>query len=643
MKCPSCQAENRTDSRFCHQCATPLPQEGTPAEPVVQNTLLASFDDLKRGSLFAGRYEVIEELGKGGMGKVYRVFDQKLNEAVALKLIKPEIGFNEKAIQRFKNELKLARKIAHRHVCRLYDLGEAGLVHFLTMEYVEGEDLKAFIRRAGPIATARSVTIAHQIAEGLAEAHRLGVVHRDLKPQNVMIDREGHAKIMDFGLARFMEADGFTGTGVMLGTPEYMSPEQVDLKDVDGRSDIYALGVILYEMVTGRVPFAGETPLSVAIKQKNELAPDVRDTNPLVPEALARIVARCLEKAPAARFQTAEDLIVDLDRLAGELPSVVREMSRSITPQGGSKTAAGVNGAKGRFTGRRRLVFAVPTVALILVASYFLLLHKSPSTRPTPHDPKMIMVKSPAPPSDAAGQAGRIFSRWMDPKIVKEELDSKDLEKALDEVKVYLPEKGPYVEAWNKVSETIRRSQGSENMGRAATGSQAQKLGPAPQAMRGDMQQLLSMVAERQSAQKAMDDMAAMRGRVSGRISAERNFLYRVARFEEGNANDAFAKNDYSGARALYRLLGRIYAASPKGESGKEGVEALRSILASVRTEAGRVPADKVDSWLSSTAKEIETQAEAFAAKNEFENAGGAFVRAAFLYEKIKDAALPAT
>jgi serine/threonine-protein kinase len=244
MKCPACQAENLPDSRFCHKCATPLPKEAEGAISFTE-TLQTPLFEIPRGTLFGGRYDVIEELGKGGMSRVYKVYDQKLKEVVALKLIKPEIGLNEKAIERFRNELKFARKISHRNVCRMYDLGEERFTHFITMEYVEGEDLKSFIKRSGELTIGKAVRIAKQVCEGLAEAHHLGVIHRDLKPQNIMIDREGNARIMDFGIARFLDVQGLTGSGVMVGTPEYMSPEQVELKDVDKRSDIYSLGIIL--------------------------------------------------------------------------------------------------------------------------------------------------------------------------------------------------------------------------------------------------------------------------------------------------------------------------------------------------------------------------------------------------------------
>jgi len=284
-------------------------------------TLRTPVKELATGALFANRYQIIEELGKGGMGRVYRVLDKKVSEEVALKLIKPEIASDSETIERFSTELKLARKISHRNVGRMYELMEEAGLHFITMEYVPGEDLKSFIRRSRQLAVGTAAGIARQICEGLSEAHRLGVIHRDLKPSNIMIDKAGNVRIMDFGIARSLEAKGITGAGMMIGTPEYMAPEQVDGKAADQRSDLYSLGIILFEMLTGRLPFEGETPLSVAVKQKSEKPPDPRAISPQIPDSLSRLILKCLEKSPDRRFQSADEVLAELGRIEKDLPT----------------------------------------------------------------------------------------------------------------------------------------------------------------------------------------------------------------------------------------------------------------------------------------------------------------------------------
>jgi TolB-like protein/Flp pilus assembly protein TadD/predicted Ser/Thr protein kinase len=330
MECPNCNFENPDESRFCNKCATPIPSIGeVSASPT--KTTEKNADELTRGTTFVSRYEVIEELGKGGMGKVYRVFDKKLEEEVALKLIKPEIASNGDSIDRFSNELKFARKIAHRNVCKMYDLGEKEGTNYITMEYVPGESLKSMIGMMGQLSASQVVFIARQVCEGLAEAHHLGVVHRDLKPSNIIVDREGNAHILDFGIARSLRAKRITDPGVMIGTPAYMSPEQVDAKEVDKRSDIYSLGVILYEMTAGRVPFEGDTALSVALKHKTEEPLDPIAFNAQMPLELSRLILKCMEKDKEKRYQDAKELLYDLSKIEEGITTAERKVPKKKT------------------------------------------------------------------------------------------------------------------------------------------------------------------------------------------------------------------------------------------------------------------------------------------------------------------------
>jgi len=341
VKCPKCQHENPDDTIFCGKCATRLP---SPEKAEVTETLETPKEELTTGSTFAERYQIIEELGKGGMGRVYKAHDTKIKEKIALKLIKPEIAKDKKTIERFSNELRLARKVRHKNVCGMFDIGEEKGTHYITMEFVPGEDLRSLIRRIGQLPIGKSIAIAKQICEGLAEAHRLGVVHRDLKSNNIMIDKEGNVRIMDFGIARSIEAKGITGAGVMIGTPEYMSPEQVEGKEVDQRSDIYSLGIILYEMVTGRVPFEGDTPFTIGVKHKSESPKDPKELNTQLPEDQNLVILRCLEKDKEKRYQSAGEVRAELTRIEKGIPTTEIEIpkrkpltSREITVTFGIK------------------------------------------------------------------------------------------------------------------------------------------------------------------------------------------------------------------------------------------------------------------------------------------------------------------
>jgi serine/threonine protein kinase/tetratricopeptide (TPR) repeat protein len=400
MKCPKCQSENPPESTYCGKCATRL--EPPSREPWLgaTETLGTAREDLTTGSTFAGRYQVIEELGQGGMGKVYKVHDTKVGEKIALKLIRPEAGLDKKSLERFSNELKLARKIRHKNVCQMFDLGEDQGVRYITMEYVHGEDLRQLIRKVGRLSPGQAIGIARQICDGLEEAHKLSVVHRDLKPQNIMLDDDGNARIMDFGIARSLTGKSITGAGVLIGTPEYMSPEQVEGKDVDQRSDIYSLGVILYEMVAGRRPFDGETALSIAHKQKYETPEDPRKINPQISEGLARTILKCLEKDKAARYESARALGAALAGIEDGLPT-----AEKVVPKRKSVTTRDITVT---FNVRK---FVVPGLAiLILIGGAFVLT-------------KVIGAKKPAPVTSSSSGKPSLAVMYFENQTEKPGLD----------------------------------------------------------------------------------------------------------------------------------------------------------------------------------------------------------------------------
>jgi serine/threonine-protein kinase len=264
---------------------------------------------LRPGTVFANRYEVKEVLGVGGMGVVYRAFDRELQEPVAIKTLRPESMAGERvALERFKQEIRLARKISHRNVVRTYDLGEASGGYYLTMEYVEGTSLKQLIAARGKLPTAVTLTVGKQLCRALEVAHEQGVIHRDIKPQNMVVDPSGVLKVMDFGIARLADppaGQGLTQEGASIGTPDYMSPEQLAGLELDARSDLYAAGVVLFECVTGRVPFEGATTWALLAKHLEEAPPDPRTWNGEVPEALARVILKAMAKEPGERYQSA--------------------------------------------------------------------------------------------------------------------------------------------------------------------------------------------------------------------------------------------------------------------------------------------------------------------------------------------------
>ncbi len=287
---------------------------GAPTEalPATRKALPPPRDALRPGTLFANRYDVKEVLGMGGMGVVYRAVDRELREPVAIKALRPEVlAGGGVALERFKQEIRLARKIAHRNVVRTYDLGEVNGMYYLTMEYVEGKSLKELIATRGPLPVSVSLTIGKQLCRALEVAHEQGVIHRDIKPHNIVVEPSGVLKVMDFGIARLenrSKDEGLTKDGMSIGTPDYMSPEQLSGRDLDARSDLYSTGVVLFECLTRRLPFEADTTYGLIAKQLEEEAPDPRTFNPEVPEALARLVLKAMAKERKDRYQTAAEM-----------------------------------------------------------------------------------------------------------------------------------------------------------------------------------------------------------------------------------------------------------------------------------------------------------------------------------------------
>jgi hypothetical protein len=275
------------------------------------------------------RYEVLAEVGGGGWGRVFRARDLETDEIIAIKILRPELTADPRLVERFKRELRLARRITHKNVCRVYDLNHTPTLCFVTMEFVEGENLRSVLRRRGTLELKEGINVARQVCEGLREAHKQGVVHRDLKPENLMIDRSDTVKVMDFGIARSLDTI-CTVTRDPVGTPAYMAPEQVEGQPVDPRADIYSLGLVLYELFTGVAAFTADTPLALAWKQVHETPVHPRDLEPSLPVTLEKAILKCLEKEPARRFQTAEELDITLGGILGTKP--IQETSHKTTP-----------------------------------------------------------------------------------------------------------------------------------------------------------------------------------------------------------------------------------------------------------------------------------------------------------------------
>jgi len=312
MNCPQCSTINPDYAESCSSCGTPMPM------PMNDDVTIQVVDTsaLAPGSDFGTRYRIESLLGQGGMGRVYKAYDKTLDRLVAIKVVRQGMMGEGGALQRFKQEMLLASKISHRHVLRIHDMGEVGPVKFISMAYVEGPDLYHILRDNPKLPLERVLKFSRQLAGALEAAHSEGVVHRDLKPQNILVDKkEDHIYVSDFGLAKSFGDDaavGMTQAGAFLGTPRYMSPEQVEGNPADQRSDIYAYGLILYEMVAGDVPFTGETTLKVMYQRIQETPKSAKLVNPSIPDWLDAVIMRCLERSPTKRYPTATEIVADL-------------------------------------------------------------------------------------------------------------------------------------------------------------------------------------------------------------------------------------------------------------------------------------------------------------------------------------------
>jgi serine/threonine-protein kinase len=316
VNCPQCRNEAPPEASRCPACGAEF---NPPTVPILaagetrlerdESTLFPATAPAPPipvvpdpGTLGDGRYAIESQLGAGGMGTVYKAFDRVLGETVALKLLKPDLLQDPSLLERFKSEIRLARQVRHPNVCSIYEFGESELGPFISMELVQGSDLKHRLRNEGALPPGQALALSIQVAEGLHAVHEAGIVHRDLKCANLMVDARGRVRLMDFGIAKREGESAITTGQMVLGTPDYMSPEQAQAKRVTFRSDVYSLGVVIFELFTGRLPFSAATPLGVALKHVQE-PPPLED--PLIPPGVRRVLEVALAKSPSARYASA--------------------------------------------------------------------------------------------------------------------------------------------------------------------------------------------------------------------------------------------------------------------------------------------------------------------------------------------------
>ena len=407
IECPVCGTQNLDEASQCVKCLAPLhhlnsqetlgdaaaPEEWSVAIASQPSPPAAGSEKLAPGVLLAGRYEILQLLGRGGMGAVYRARDKELDRIVALKLIRPELARHPEMLQRFKQELILARQVTHKNVIRIFDLGQSGEIKFITMEFVEGQDLRAVLRERGKLPPAEAAKIMLPICRALEAAHAEHVIHRDLKPQNIMLGHNGRVYVMDFGIARSVHVPGMTETGALLGTPEYMSPEQARGEKLDERSDIFSLGVVFYEILTGKSPYPSDTPLATLWKRMQESVTPPSQLEPDLPPALNAIVVKALEIVAENRFASVREMAHQLEIWLG--PSA--ESSAIFLPA--PRTA-------------HYWKWASAALGFLLIVAIVAFRMKGPARPPPGHAPVSVLV------ADFANTTGdSVFDETLEPPL----------------------------------------------------------------------------------------------------------------------------------------------------------------------------------------------------------------------------------
>jgi eukaryotic-like serine/threonine-protein kinase len=393
MQCTHCGFDNQASAVSCVKCATPFPGSDLTLAGGSETTPSASFTQapsaapaatpgiIEVGSVVGNRFEILQLLGEGGMGAVYKAHDRELEKDVALKLIRSELARNPEILQRFKQEIILARQITHRNVIRIFDIGQADNHKYITMEYLEGRDLRAVLREKGKLPPEEAAKIVLQICRALEAAHGEGVIHRDLKPQNIMLDANGRAYVMDFGIARSAYLPGMTQTGALVGTPEYMSPEQAKGEKLDERSDLFSVGVILYELLIGSSPYHSDTPLATLWRRIQEKAKPLAEVDPGIPKPLSDIVAKALEIEPANRFASAAEFAHNLESWLGISPSMAGSTTyQALVPQPAQRPIW-------KYTAIGAIVLLFGLAAIGLPRKFF-----SRSSKTTAHSPVGVLV-----------------------------------------------------------------------------------------------------------------------------------------------------------------------------------------------------------------------------------------------------------